>query len=85
MKVTVKMGPVKLNLPGFRALRTSPGAQALVMDRARRWAAACGPGFVAEQSPGRNRARAVVYPDTPAARARDRADLVMLRNINAAR
>jgi hypothetical protein len=55
---------IKLNLRGFRELRTSPEMDAEILRRARRVAQAAGPGFVAEQSPGVNRARAVVVPDS---------------------
>lgn len=84
-RITVKQGPSKLNLRGFRTLRTSPGAKRLVGRHARAWAAAAGPGFVAKESPSSNRARWVVAPDTPAAQKRDLTDLVLLRTINAAR
>lgn len=85
MIVTFTVGPVRLNLAGFRRLRTSPGAQAIVLGRARKWAAACGPGFEASLSPGRNRARAIVRPVTAAAQKRDLAELTMLRTMGSAR
>lgn len=40
---------------------------ALILDAAEQTARAAGDGFVAKQSPGKNRARAVVVPDTPEA------------------
>jgi protein-disulfide isomerase-like protein with CxxC motif len=85
MRVTLSHVRIRLNLSGFRRLRTSPAARAMVMARAERIARAAGPGFVTRESPGRNRARAVVFPDTPAAAARNRRDLVLLRSISAGR
>lgn len=55
---------IKLNRAGFRELRRLPVMQALVMAKAEQVAAAAGAGFKAEHSPGANRARAVVVPDT---------------------
>lgn len=85
MQVTFRVTKTKLNIPGFRKLRTSPQAKAMVLARAKRMAAAAGSGFVAEPSPSRNRARATVFADTPEARARDAKDLVLLRSISAGR
>ncbi len=55
---------LKLNLKGFRELRTSPAMDRLILEKAETVARAAGPGFKAEASPGKNRARAVVVPDT---------------------
>lgn len=79
------VGPTRLKLAGFRKLRTSTAAQQFVLARARRWATACGAGFVAELAPGRNRARAIVRPTTPQAQQRDLAELTMIRSMGSAR
>lgn len=77
---------VKFNLKGFRALRTSPAMDALVLDAAKKVAAKAGPGFVAESSPGKNRARATVTPDTAeAAMLTGREPQVLLGAMDAAR
>lgn len=55
---------IKLNNAGFRELRTSAKMDAFILAKARRVAARAGPGFKAELSPGSNRARATVFPDT---------------------
>lgn len=55
---------IKLNLKGFRDLRTLPVMDDLVFEKAEAVARRMGDGFKAERSPGRNRARAVVVPDT---------------------
>ena len=79
------MAKVKLNLQGFRQLRTSDAAQELVDRAAKKIADTCGEGFEAESSPGRNRARATVRPVTPEARARNARDLTVLKNMDAGR
>ena len=77
---------LKLNLRGFRELRTSAPAEALTEKVARRAAAAAGPGFVAERSPGKNRARWVVVPDTAeAALETARNPSLLVRALNEAR
>ncbi len=55
---------LKLNLKGFRQLRTLPVMDDLVFHKAEAVAKRAGDGFKAERSPGKNRARAVVVPDT---------------------
>ena len=76
---------IKLNNAGFRTLRTSDEAQELIGKIARRIAAACGPGYVAERSPSKNRARWTVYPETPEA-VRDAAEnLTLIRSLDAGR
>ena len=55
---------IKLNLPGFRELRTSKAADDLVFGLAEKVAAKAGPDFIAERSPSKNRARATVTPNT---------------------
>lgn len=83
-----KMGPIKLNVAAFRALRTSEAAKALVMRSAEAIAAAAsesGYPYNAKQSPGRNRARAVVAPSTPEAARDSAANLTLLRSLDAGR
>jgi hypothetical protein len=55
---------VKLNNKGFRELRTSAAMDRMILAKAEKVARRAGPGFTAEGSPGRNRARAVVVPDS---------------------
>lgn len=80
---------IKLNIAGFRALRKSPAAQALVMDAAQRIAEEAsrisGEAYDARPSPGRNRARAVVAPSTLEAAVDSAENLTLLRSLNAAR
>lgn len=82
---TFKMGPIKLNYRGFRALRRCEPAQRWVKETAEKIADACGEGYVAEEAPGRNRARAIVHPDTTEARIDSLENLTMVRNLNAGR
>lgn len=84
-EVTMRVESIKLNIPGFRELRKSEGAKALVNGAAGRIASACGDGYVAEESPGRNRARAIVHPDTTEARIDSLKNLTLLRNLRAGR
>ncbi len=79
----IKIESIKLNIPGFRELRTCPGAKAWVSQRAAAIAAACGDGYVAEEAPGRNRARAIVHPDTTEARIDSLQNLTLIRNMRA--
>lgn len=55
---------VKLHNAAFRELRTSAKMDREILKRAERVARRAGLEFKAELSPGRNRARAVVVPDT---------------------
>jgi hypothetical protein len=55
---------LKLNLKGFRELRTSPTMDAFILAKAEKVARRAGPDFEAQLSPGKNRARAVVVPTT---------------------
>ncbi len=61
------MATFKLNIAGFRELRTSDTMDRLMLKQAEKVARAAGPDFKAELSPGKNRARAVVIPDSAAA------------------
>ncbi len=86
--MTFKVVSIKLNVAGFRALRKSEGAQALVMRSAEAIAAAAsesGYPYDAKASPGRNRARAVVAPSTPEAAVDSAANLTLLRSLDAGR
>jgi hypothetical protein len=58
------MVDVRLHIPAIRELRTSSRADRMILARAERVAALLGPGFEAELSPGKNRARATVFPVT---------------------
>lgn len=58
---------VELNLSTLRKILKSPEVEADLLARARRIAAAAGPGMEAESMIGRNRARASVVTVTPAA------------------
>lgn len=58
----------KLNMAEFRELRRSAEVKADLERRAKRVAAAAGPGFVARSQVGANRARASVATDTLEAR-----------------
>ena len=80
------MPKVKLNLPSFRALRTSPEVEADLAERAARIAAAAGEGFVvADGESGRNRARAAVVAATPGARAKNARENTLLHALDAGR
>jgi len=74
---------MKLDYRGFKGLRKSVDDE--LMRRAQRVVAAAGPGFKAEHAPSRNRARVVVYPDTPEAIRRNGEDLLLLKVMGAAR
>lgn len=77
---------IKLSYKGFRQLRTSAPAEALVERAAKKASDAAGPEFEAQRAPGKNRARWVVVPTTADAAletARNPAHLV--RSLNAAR
>lgn len=81
---------VKLNLRGFREFRTHPLAQAAVLARLQRIAAAAnaasGGGYVADMSTtAKQRARGVVRPDTPAAAADSSRNLTLLKSLDAGR
>lgn len=77
---------IELNSAGVRELLTSAEAQADLVDRARRIAAAAGEGNEAkDDGPGPNRARAVVVTATPAARVAEARDRALTRAIDAGR
>lgn len=85
--VTFKVGRIKLNLPGFRKLRTGPRAVARVERAARGIANAAGPGFAvdAPEKPSPNRARRTVHPTTPEAQHKDLKDLTLIRSLDGGR
>lgn len=64
----------KLNLKEFRELRRSAEVQADIERRAKRVAAAAGPGFEARSQLGATRARASVVTGTLAARRKAASD-----------
>ncbi len=79
----------RLNLAGFRQLRTSDGAKRLVGDAADKIAAEAsrqsGEAYVVKESPGRNRARAVVVPDSFGAAVDSATNLTLLKSMDAGR
>lgn len=79
----------RLNLAGFKALRKSPGAKKFVDEAAEKIAAEAsrqsGEAYVAKESPGRNRARAVVGPDTYEAAVDSAKNLTLLKSMDAGR
>jgi hypothetical protein len=76
---------VKLNKQGVRQLLTSAAAQADLDRRARRIAAAAGPGFEAESTPSPARAHATVVTGTTEARIAEATDRALTRAIDAGR
>lgn len=82
---------IKLNHDGFRRLRQEFDDH--LMERADKIVDKCNqeldaedrPGFVAEKSPSKNRARVTVFPDTLEASHADAEDNLLLKHINAAR
>lgn len=79
----------RLNLPGFRALRKSAEAESWVMGAAEAIASEAsrqsGEEYKATKSPGRNRARAIIAPDTLPAAIDSAANLTLLKSMNAGR
>jgi len=76
---------VKLNYKGFRELRRSPAVKADLLRRGQRIAEAAGPGYIAQESPGRNRARVVIIPDTYEAAVDSLQNLTLIRVMDAGR
>lgn len=83
----LRVNRVKLNLKGFRALRTSPAVADDLRKRAERVANAAGPGWIAvpARSKQNNRARYVVVPTTPEASRESITEQVGIRALNAGR
>ena len=79
----------RLNIAGFRALRKSDAAKSWVKDKADKIAAEAssqsGEEYAAKDSPGRNRARATVAPETYPAALDSAANLTLLKSMNAGR
>lgn len=69
----------KPNRAGLREVLASGEAAALVDSHAQRLASAAGDGFVASQRMGRNRQRAIVYPDTWSAKHRNARENTLVR------
>ena len=76
---------VKLIIRGINEVMTSPGANSIVAERARRIAAAAGPGFEAKIVPHKWTARAYIQPVTRKAREREARDKVLARALSAGR
>ncbi|MEZ5380159.1 MAG: hypothetical protein R2754_00030 [Microthrixaceae bacterium] len=76
---------VKLNLSGFRKLRTDPAVVADLQKRADAIAAKAGPGHKAEASKGRTRAIGMVWTDTHEARLAEAHERRLARAIDAGR
>lgn len=81
----IGISKIKLNRKGFRQLRTSAAVNADIGRRAKAIAAAAGPGWVAQESPGVNRARWVVIPTTDDARRESITEMAPLRAMDAGR
>ena len=81
-------GRVKLrwNMPGFRALRTSPKMLQNLQKRAERIADKAGPGFMAAPvgvTGGRGRGRAAVVAATRNANRKNAKDHTLVKNLDA--
>lgn len=89
MSAPWKFTNIRLNNAGFRALRKSDGAKKWARSVADKIAAEAsrqsGEEYGAKDSPGRNRARAVVVPETPEAAVDSAANLTLLKSMNAGR
>lgn len=74
------------NLPGFRALRTSPKVLQNLQKRAERIADKAGPGFMAAPvgvTGGRGRGRAAVVAATRNANRKNAKDHTLVKNLDA--
>lgn len=76
---------IRLNRAGIRELLRSPGVQADLAARARRIAAAAGPGHVVDVEVGPNRARAAVITDSVDAMVAEATRRSLTRAIDAGR
>lgn len=76
---------VKLKLREINKLMTSAPVVSMVAQRAKRIAAAAGPGFIAVVNPHKYTARAYIRTDTQAARKRQAQDAVLERSLDAGR
>ena len=73
------------DMAGFRALRTSPETVEMIKAKVDAVAAACGEGYEATVTQGRNRARGKVSAVEPKAMASNAKNNTILRNLDAAR
>ncbi len=76
---------VKLNSRAIAALLKSPEVRRDLEDRAKRGAAAAGPGYSYESSIGRTRALAMVWADSPEAKWREGREHNLMRAQDAMR
>lgn len=76
---------IVLNRKGVRDLLRSPQVKADLERRAKAIAAAAGPGHAVDSETGRNRARAAVFTDDPAAMAAEAKNHQLLLSIDAGR
>jgi hypothetical protein len=75
----------KLNIEAFNDLRNLPGVTADLLRRGEAVANAAGPGYRAQVSSDKKRARVTVWPDTAAARRDEAIHNNLLRNLDAGR
>jgi hypothetical protein len=76
---------IKLNPAGMREMLRSDGVRRDLERRAGRIAQAAGRGMESSSSSGRNRALAMVWTETPEARAAEAANRKLTRSIDAGR
>jgi hypothetical protein len=74
---------VKLKLREINKLMTSAPVVSMIAQRAKRIAAAAGPGFIASINSHKYTARAYIKTDTTAARKRQAEDAVLERSLSA--
>jgi len=80
----MKLDRIKLNTAGLRQLLNSAGVSKELDRKAGRVAAAAGEGYAVDSETGGSRARSTVYPDTSAAAAAERTEMVLTKAIGAA-
>lgn len=85
MKIEISFTRFKISRKGFRELRKSDKVDRDLEARARRVAAAAGPGWEARRAPGRNRSRWVVVPTTDEARRQSIMEMTGVRALDAGR
>lgn len=76
---------IELNSAGMAELLRDDGVRQDLERRARRIAAAAGPGMAVQSSRGRRRALAMVWTDTPEAKRAEAKDRKLTRAIDAGR
>lgn len=79
------MTKIVVNSKQVRAVLRSREVELNLLARAQRVAAAAGPGFKAESSVGKNRARASVFPTTSAAKRAEAKDGALSKALDAGR